>query len=117
MTYGINNKSGIPSEREIGDLLKYANQHGINTLDTAYNYGESEKRIGEILENNKLDFKIISKAPKIIFFKIFFLARFARRSHSKYSQNFLLGSLRSHVSLKRNSSNFLLGSLRSHVSL
>ena len=64
LNYGINNKTGIPTEDELSELLIYANQIGIYTLDTAYNYGESEKRLGKLIEENKLKFNLISKAPK-----------------------------------------------------
>lgn len=63
LTYGINNKTGIPNPNEFNELLKFANHEGIDTLDTAYNYGISEQRIGKFLRTNKIEFRIISKAP------------------------------------------------------
>lgn len=63
LKYGINNKTGILSDEDIFKLLQYAHQNEIDTLDTAFNYGNSENRIGEILRKNEFSFNIISKAP------------------------------------------------------
>lgn len=62
--YGINNKTGIISDNELKKLLEFVKINDINTLDTAYNYGNSESRLGQILADSKMDFKIISKAPR-----------------------------------------------------
>ena len=64
LDYGINNKRGILGSKELTDLLSFAHENDINILDTAYNYGNSEKRLGEILDGFKLGFDLISKAPK-----------------------------------------------------
>lgn len=64
LNYGINNKSGVIDDYSLTELLNYGFQKGIDTLDTAYNYGNSEERIGEYLSNCNKDFKLISKAPK-----------------------------------------------------
>lgn len=63
LNYGINNQSGVINDISLFDLLDYAYNNGIDALDTAYNYGESEKRIGEYLSNTNNSFQIISKAP------------------------------------------------------
>jgi len=62
--YGINNKTGILNDAELLNLLLLANKYEIDLLDTAYNYGNSETRIGNILESQNFNFKIISKAPR-----------------------------------------------------
>lgn len=64
LNYGINNNTGLLDDVNLQELLIYANQNGINTLDTAYNYGNSEKRVGKYLANSNINIKIISKAPK-----------------------------------------------------
>lgn len=64
LNYGINNKSGVIDDKSLTDLLNYAFEKGVDTLDTAYNYGNSEERIGKYLSGLNKDFKIVSKAPK-----------------------------------------------------
>ncbi len=56
--YGVNNSVGMPTEDEINSIFKVARQSGINYLDTASAYGDSEKKIGKLSDQN---FKIISK--------------------------------------------------------
>ena len=46
--YGVANESGQVSLDEIASILEYAQTVGINTLDTAMAYGESEARLGEV---------------------------------------------------------------------
>ena len=60
--YGINNNN--ISKKEIKKLINLAKKQGINTIDTAAAYKDSEKIIGS-LKFKKL--KIISKIPKIPF--------------------------------------------------
>lgn len=64
LNYGINNKSGVLDDNSLSKLLSYGFEKGIDTLDTAFNYGNSEERIGNYLSNYNLPFQIISKAPK-----------------------------------------------------
>jgi aryl-alcohol dehydrogenase-like predicted oxidoreductase len=52
----------LPSDDELAALLNSAKIHGITTLDTATAYGFSEKRLGFLLNNQRHDFQIISKA-------------------------------------------------------
>lgn len=46
MKYGISNFKTKFSLEEIAETLEIAELHGIDTLDTAINYGESEKKLG-----------------------------------------------------------------------
>lgn len=57
--YGIANKSGQPDTSQSHELLNYALQHGITTLDTARQYGLSEEVIGSFTEADR--FTIVSK--------------------------------------------------------
>ena len=57
MSYGINNQDGSPDDENISNILNFAFKNGIQTLDTAIAYGNSQKRLGEISKN---DFQIIS---------------------------------------------------------
>ncbi|MBF0218875.1 MAG: aldo/keto reductase [Gammaproteobacteria bacterium] len=47
LDYGISNQGGKTSQAEIVNILTYAKQQGIDTLDTAEGYGDSEIRLGE----------------------------------------------------------------------
>jgi len=62
LNYGINNLSGKPSLQKSFDILKTAFDNGIETLDTAEAYGNSQEVIGKFLKKypNK-SFKIITK--------------------------------------------------------
>jgi len=46
MPYGVANRSGKVSGEEVGRILDYARSQGIDTLDTAVGYGESEAVLG-----------------------------------------------------------------------
>jgi len=62
MKYGISNQSGIVQPDELRSIFGIANKIGIDTLDTAINYQDSEKNIGL---NNIENFKIITKIPPV----------------------------------------------------
>ena len=66
LDYGINNPRGKIPEKEVFEILNYALDNGIEFIDTAYDYGESEKIIGKFIRNNKDSnrLKIISKLPQ-----------------------------------------------------
>ena len=61
--YGITNKEGKPSIKEIIEIINYANESRIEYIDTAKAYGCAEKVLGKSVKDPK-DFKIISKFPK-----------------------------------------------------
>lgn len=66
LDYGINNKRGKIPRNEVFEILTLALKNGINTLDTAYGYGNAEKVIGQFINRFKIQdirFKIISKLP------------------------------------------------------
>jgi len=50
----------IPDDREVQDLLALASELGINFIDTAPAYGNSEERLGKVL-NNRQDWVIATK--------------------------------------------------------
>jgi aryl-alcohol dehydrogenase-like predicted oxidoreductase len=60
LPYGIANQGGQVSLAEAGAMLRRARDSGVDTLDTAISYGESERRLGEI---GVRDWQIISKLP------------------------------------------------------
>ena len=49
MSYGINNKRGKIPLSEVFEIFNKAIASGVNMLDTAYSYGDSEKIIGIFL--------------------------------------------------------------------
>jgi aryl-alcohol dehydrogenase-like predicted oxidoreductase len=67
LDYGINNKIGKIPKKQVFEILEFAYQNNIRTLDTAAAYGNAHSIIGEY---HKLypekKFKIITKLPKDI---------------------------------------------------
>jgi len=62
LDYGVSNTSGKTSLKEVQSILKVATENGVDVLDTAYSYGDSESVIGKCLpEQNR--FRIIIKTP------------------------------------------------------
>jgi aryl-alcohol dehydrogenase-like predicted oxidoreductase len=60
LRYGIANRIGQVNVDEAKAMLVMAQAHGIQTLDTAINYGESESVLGQI---GVSPFKVVSKLP------------------------------------------------------
>jgi len=63
--YGVNNKRGKIPKSEAFSILEKAFSSGVDCLDTAPAYGDSEAILGEYLKKTKANFKIVSKLPKI----------------------------------------------------
>ena len=62
LAYGLNNEAGQPTPAAVAEVLAAARAAGLTLLDTAAAYGNSEARLGEILEEDA-DFEIITKLP------------------------------------------------------
>lgn len=62
LDYGISNMHGKPSLSEVKQILHDAEHMGLNILDTAAFYGNSEEVLGEVL-NGSTAFGIITKTP------------------------------------------------------
>lgn len=60
--YGIANKGGQVSRGTAGAILALAETSGVDTLDTAIAYGDSEACLGEVGANR---FKIVTKLPTV----------------------------------------------------
>ncbi len=60
--YGIANINGQVSQYEIKKILNLAKQNGLDTLDTAIAYGESETCLGDVGFN---EFKVVNKIPSV----------------------------------------------------
>jgi len=64
LNYGIANLNGQIAEKHVNDILFHANYSGIDTLDTAAAYGNSEACLGRAVTDS---FKIITKLDSIPF--------------------------------------------------
>lgn len=62
LPYGVANRAGQIAMGEATAILVCAREHGIDTLDTAIAYGDSEERLGAIGVG---DWRIISKLPQV----------------------------------------------------
>ena len=62
LPYGISNFSGQTSLAEAENMLKFALANGLDTIDTAIAYGESEMRLGELATQG---FKLVTKLPAL----------------------------------------------------
>ena len=61
MDYGLGDYTAKPSQEYAFELLDRALEQGVNTLDTANNYGDSEKEIGRVcVQLASPDFKYMS---------------------------------------------------------
>lgn len=62
-SYGVANQSGAPSPKEVQAMLETAAAAGVNCLDTARGYGDSEKVLGEALAATRLQehFQVATK--------------------------------------------------------
>ena len=61
LNYGVNNNLGKVSEESIRDILDLAFAKGIQILDTAEAYGNSQDRIGNYHKNSPNRFDIVTK--------------------------------------------------------
>lgn len=62
LPYGISNQAGQVGLAEAADILGWARDHGIDTIDTAIAYGDSEAVLGSLGVG---DFRVISKLPAL----------------------------------------------------
>lgn len=62
LNYGIANQQGQISHDEAKSIMEHARASGMDTLDTAIAYGDSEMRLGEI---GVTDWQVVSKLPAI----------------------------------------------------
>lgn len=63
MDYGVANKTGKPSERTAFEILSTAFDNGINCIDTAPVYGNSEEIIGKYLKYHLAKCTVVTKLP------------------------------------------------------
>tara|TARA_B100001057_G_scaffold496891_1_gene599575 strand:+ start:1788 stop:2654 length:867 start_codon:yes stop_codon:yes gene_type:complete len=60
LDYGVANTAGMISDKDANNILKLANEQGVDTLDTAIGYGCSEERLGSLGVDG---LKVVSKLP------------------------------------------------------
>ena len=65
LDYGVANTAGMISDKDANNILKLANEQGVDTLDTAIGYGCSEERLGSLGVDG---LKVVSKLPTFPFF-------------------------------------------------
>jgi len=65
MKYGVSNRAGKVSRKDAFGILEYAGKKGIDTLDTAYSYGDSEEVIGDFIAGSNAPFNVVSKLPDL----------------------------------------------------
>ncbi len=65
LDYGVANKNGKISREKVFEILKCAHACGIDCLDTAYDYGDSETIIGDYLQQHPDQFQVVSKLPAL----------------------------------------------------
>ena len=65
LNYGIGNKTDKISPEKAYEILDYAYENNIRTIDTAYGYGDSEVVLGNYFKNTNKQFNIISKINKL----------------------------------------------------
>jgi aryl-alcohol dehydrogenase-like predicted oxidoreductase len=61
MDYGLSNQYGKSEKNEVSKILQYANQKGINVIDTSPSYGDSELVLGKVI--NDYEFSMVTKTP------------------------------------------------------
>ena len=66
LEYGVANKEGKPSQGASNEIISYVSIKGINCLDTAQAYGNSEEVVG-VASKDLTDIHIISKVKSDIF--------------------------------------------------
>ena len=98
LDYGINNVTGKLSENDLTLLLNHAYNNGVEFLDTAVLYGDSETRIGDYLKNSQNHFRIVSKTPDCTKDELeFHLKSSLKKLNTKKLYGYLLHSFKTFV--------------------
>ena len=63
--YGINNKDGTIPQTNLNKILDYAFSQGINSIDTAKSYGDSESKIGNYLKERSSMWCVTTKVSNL----------------------------------------------------
>ena len=65
LDYGVTNSLGKISFNQVCEILAYAHQQKITTLDTSTQYGDAEQVIGQAAKTLGTEFNIITKTRTI----------------------------------------------------
>ncbi len=65
MSYGISNQTGKVSANDVRAILALALHNGIDVLDTATDYGDSEATLGATLADDIHSYRVVTKAPSL----------------------------------------------------
>jgi aryl-alcohol dehydrogenase-like predicted oxidoreductase len=65
LEYGISNTVGRTPSEEVTAILRFAESVGVQVLDTAPAYGESERILGTCLSENASFFRTVTKTPHL----------------------------------------------------
>ena len=93
LDYGIANKTGRITCDDVYEILDYAFDHGIDTVDTAYEYGESENILGDFFQARKMSFELITKLPHLKEFNDTIVQKLFKDSLRKLKLNQIQGYL------------------------
>lgn len=63
LQYGVNNRHGKPTLREVARIIRCAKESHITVLDTAADYGDSEETLGKLIPKTQ-NFQIVTKLAK-----------------------------------------------------
>lgn len=99
LNYGVANETGAVSSETVKSILNESKKNGIKVLDTAADYGHSERILGK---NDLKEFTIVTKIPKLSVSRI-------TSKEIKYLQSAFLESL------KKLSSKRIYGLLVHHI--
>ena len=92
MDYGIMNQTGRLQSSDIKSILDHATENGIDTIDTAISYGNSEINLGNYGLSN---FKVVTKLPPL-------------NNHIANVQNWIFGNVKKSIQNLRQSSLYAL---------
>jgi aryl-alcohol dehydrogenase-like predicted oxidoreductase len=92
LNYGINNSNGQVQLSDIQSILAFANKVNLDTLDTAFLYGNSEENLGKC---DLSTFKVISKLPPC---KVSEIEKALEKSLNRLQKEQLYGYLFHHFS-------------------
>src|SRR5450755_1692147 len=62
LPYGIANRAGQVAHADVAAILAYARSAGVDTVDTAIAYGDSEKCLGDV---GMQSWRVVSKLPPV----------------------------------------------------
>lgn len=65
LNYGVSNVSGRVPQMQVESILALARQNDVTLLDTASQYGDSEKVLGTVMQNNNY-FDVVTKTPSFL---------------------------------------------------